>query len=375
MKNSLEYIQNHFEKQWPFVVYREPNSHKIHALLQQNNLLFSVKDYAEKGFVFVPFQEDDERHSVLFPITECELLDFNFQPELVDLKPIKNDVEDSFVSKTYLDLIEHAISNIQKHKFDKVVLSQKITLPLDQRQTLNIFHQMLKKYPSAFVYCWYHPSVGLWLGATPEILAMIDGEKLRTVALAGTKKYDGTLDVTWGDKELTEQQIVTDYIVKQLEALKIKTEDILVSEVKTVKAGQLLHLQTEISTNLNKDNFRLKELVQALHPTPAVCGSPKEKALAFILENEGYQRDYYSGFLGTLNMTTTVNRNTNKRNTENNAYKSQRTYSKLFVNLRCFQIENNKAHLYVGGGITKNSNPEQEWLELMAKLQTVKSVL
>lgn len=374
MKLSFQHIQQHFDKHLPFVFYRVPNAYKVHAFLQQDQKCHGVTDYTEKGFVFAPFQADEKRRTVLFPIAECELLDFDFQPELVDLKPVKNE-EDSLISKEYHDLIERAISNIQQHQFDKVVLSQKISLSSQHLKALDIFRRMLKKYPSAFVYCWYHPSVGLWLGATPEILATIDGNTLRTVALAGTQKFNGTLDVTWGAKELNEQQIVTDYIVSQLNELKIKSEDIKVSDVKTIQAGNLLHLKTEISAQFNRDHFKIKELLKTLHPTPAVCGSPKEQALAFILENEGYQRDYYSGFLGELNMTTTVNRNANRRNTENNAYKSLRTYSKLFVNLRCFQIENNVAHLYVGGGITKNSNPDQEWLELMAKLQTVKSVL
>ena len=103
-----------------------------------------------------------------------------------------------------------------------------------------------------------------------------------------------------------------------------------------------------------KLKFDLKNLLNTLHPTPAVCGLPKEAAKFFILQNEKYDRTYYSGFLGEIN---------DDFDTE------------LFVNLRCAKIEKNVAQIYVGGGITKESNPEKEWSETHLKTNTIKSIL
>ena len=70
-----------------------------------------------------------------------------------------------------------------------------------------------------------------------------------------------------------------------------------------------------------------------------------------------------------------VSRNTNSRNVENNAYASIKTVSNLFVNLRCMQISNQEAIIYVGGGITKDSNVEAEWEETVQKALVMKKVL
>ncbi|MEM6517510.1 MAG: chorismate-binding protein, partial [Bacteroidota bacterium] len=112
-----------------------------------------------------------------------------------------------------------------------------------------------------------------------------------------------------------------------------------------------------------------------LHPTPAVCGFPKLDAKQFILENENYNRQYYTGFLGELNFKNRRTRNTNRRNVENSAYGSFRLESDLFVNLRCMQIIKNEAHIYVGGGVTRDSTPEKEWEETTNKAATMMDVL
>ena len=136
----------------------------------------------------------------------------------------------------------------------------------------------------------------------------------------------------------------------------------------------MLHFQTDVNARL-KQNISLSALIKNLHPTPATCGLPKDNAKSFILENENYNRKYYTGFLGELNFKQKSTRNKNRRNVENNAYALIKNETNLYVNLRCMQIKNNKATLYVGGGITKDSNPELEWQETVNKTNTMKSIL
>jgi isochorismate synthase len=210
------------------------------------------------------------------------------------------------------------------------------------------------------------------LGATPETLIQVEGSRFKTMALAGTQKYEGTVDVTWQNKEKEEQQFVTDFIVSSLQA---SVSSIQVSETKTIQAGNVLHLQTSISGILNFKLINLKQVLEALHPTPAVCGLPKESSMQFIINNENYNREFYTGFLGELNFQEKTTRNTNRRNVENNAYSSIKNVSNLYVNLRCMQISNNNALIYIGGGITKDSNPEAEWKETVTKAEVMKKVL
>jgi isochorismate synthase len=95
-------------------------------------------------------------------------------------------------------------------------------------------------------------------------------------------------------------------------------------------------------------------MLKLLHPTSAVCGMPKEPATAFLKSFENYDREFYSGFLGPVNMDN---------------------YTSLFVNLRCAQLLDRKAYLYAGAGVTSDSNPEREWRETLIKNQTIQEIL
>jgi isochorismate synthase len=103
-----------------------------------------------------------------------------------------------------------------------------------------------------------------------------------------------------------EQQIVTDFLSAQISPFAQKTE---ITEVESVRAGTLWHLKTRLKSHL-KANSDLKSIIAALHPTPAVCGLPKQQAKVFIETNEGYDREYYTGFLGELNLKKRIPRNT-----------------------------------------------------------------
>src|SRR5690606_32711850 len=108
----------------------------------------------------------------------------------------------------------------------------------------------------------------------------------------------------------------------------------------THRAGSLLHLRSDITGILKNGKATLTTIAAAVHPTPAVCGSPRKAARDFIMENEGYDREFYTGFLGPI--------------MDNGASAS------LLVNLRCMKIYGNTARLFMGGGITIGSQPNEE---------------
>ena len=206
------------------------------------------------------------------------------------------------------------------------------------------------------VYVWYHPKIGLWMGATPEILLELKNSDFKTMSLAGTQRFEEGKEVVWESKELEEQEIVTQFIKHQLNEI---STDLKIDATETFKAGSLLHLRTKVEGKLNPKSS-LKKLIEGLHPTPAVCGFPRDTAKAFILKNENYNREFYTGFLGEINLGY---EDTNDKK------------SHLFVNLRCMQIDNNTASIYVGGGITKDSIAKKEWQETVNKTATMKAVL
>jgi len=185
------------------------------------------------------------------------------------------------------------------------------------------------------------------------------------MSLAGTQNYTGGDNPVWGSKEREEQQMVTSYITK---ALATDTSDITLSGLQSVRAGNLWHLRTKITA---KTNNNLAEIIELLHPTPAVCGMPMKSTKDFIVQNEDYQRAFFTGFLGELNFRSEIVRDRHGRNHENKAYKTVKNITELFVNLRCMQLRDAKALIYAGGGITKDSNPEKEWEETVSKLATM----
>ena len=338
-------ISNFLSENKPFVVYRNPNTDIVKCIAQNNDTLHYLNSFSEKGYVFAPFNTEEK--SVLI---QPDLV-FEEAFETTSTKVVLNDNWESPDGKLeHEQLVEKTIDTVANEGLGKIVVSRKEDIHLPDLNIVATFKKMLSVYTNAYVYLWYHPKVGLWSGATPETLLSVKGKEFFTMALAGTQPYKGSTKVTWGAKEIAEQQMVTDYIK---EYLKYKVAKIEFSEVETVKAGKLLHLKTDVKGELHTVSD-VKEIVSLLHPTPAVCGLPKERSKKFILDNENYNRSFYTGYLGELN----INDN-----------------SALFVNLRCFEYNNDTVSLYVGGGVTKQSHPEKEWLETVEKSYTIKKVL
>lgn len=343
----------------PFVIYRKPNKNKLIGYFQKNDHLYFAESLEETGFVFSPF----ENHQMIL-IPDNHAVKLESKMSTVVLKTIDNeDIPKSELGKDAFEaLVKKAVLAIVNGEFNKVVLSRKEIVAVPGFELVSVFTKLVQTYPTAFCYCWYHPKIGMWIGATPEHLLNAKKKSFYTMALAGTQKFKNTTDVVWGKKEMEEQQFVTDFILENLKEL---TTEVSVSSPYTLQAGSLLHIKTDIEGIINT-NSNLKQVVAVLHPTPAVCGLPKAFAKEFILNNEDYNREYYTGFLGELNKRTT---------------KKEKVQSDLYVNLRCMKIENNKtpenakAHLFMGCGITKDSDPEMEWKESVNKSMTMKKVV
>lgn len=365
MEALLEKLEVQLAKQLPFVLYRKPNEINVHAVLQRNDALHFVADYSESGFVFSTF--DGRSPAVLIPLDEKISI---VQPSKAGVTPMSKSKHDEQASykAAHIALVNNAKAVIDGGRIDKLVLSRMLKLP-NSTPPLQLFLTLIDRYASAFCYLWFHPKIGMWLGATPEILLQLQNDRFITMSLAGTQMAVGLEKPHWGKKELEEQAMVTEYI-KQV--LADKVTDLKIFGLESVLAGNLWHLRTKITGRLNKD---LKELIQAMHPTPAVCGLPMEEAKKFILQNEGYDRTYYTGYLGELNMLQEKRRVPSGKNIENRAYRSLKPMTALYVNLRCMQLILNEAIIYVGGGITKDSNPEMEWEETVNKSLTMLKVL
>ena len=348
MKTFKQALRN-FKKRHPFVLFSLPESHTLTGFFQTDDKPSRCSDFTKNGFVFAPFDFEKDAY---FIQKEKALV---IEEELVINDILKNEKDFDFNTKekeVYLELLHKTVETIKNSELKKIVTSRKKTISLLDLDFAQLFNRLFNLYPNAFRYVWFHPETGLWLGATPEILVQTKDLSFTTMALAGTKKNINGEEPQWTAKEKQEQQYVTDAIINALEPV---TSVIRIAKRHTKRAGNVAHLCTPITGVFNYHKTNLASITQALHPTPAVCGTPRDEAKDYILKNEGYNREFYSGFLGPV------------------CNESKCSY--FFVNLRCLKIQDMLATLYVGGGITKDSIPELEWEETQNKLQTMMQVI
>lgn len=246
----------------------------------------------------------------------------------------------------YLNSGTAFLNKLKTRKLSKAIFSRvKEVGSLEKPE--NIFNELALSYPDAFVYLISSPFFGTWVGASPEVLLHVEKGQGRTVALAGTKATGDKS--SWGVKEKVEQKIVSDFIDQKL--VQLKLEKVKRSNVKEFIAGPVKHLVKHFS--FEQGEVAIADIIELLHPTPAVCGLPIESAMKLIEEEEQHNRSLYAGVIGVI----------------------AEDESKLFVNLRCAQLFEQKALLYIGGGYTVDSIVEDEWLETENKAKTLLKVL
>jgi isochorismate synthase len=365
-----------------FALWRLPNNSAKHMILSQqpesikNNS--TVEDLAT-GFVFAPF--DRAKNSVFLradfsfsfddgqlknPESQLEISSVtwlnNLDRKIVPKKTRKYKPETSFAETSkahFIEIVSKSVELIESGAAEKIVPSRtkKITLPHDF-DVVTVFQRLCKNYPNALVSVVYAPEHGTWIGATPETLVSVEDKSVfRTVALAGTKPYDETIslkNVAWTQKEIEEQALVERYIISCFKKIRLREYD--EHGPKTSVAGNLMHLRSDFVVDMKATNFSQlgSVMLQLLHPTSAVCGMPLDTALDFLNKNEGYDREFYAGYLGPVNFHRDIH---------------------IFVNLRCMQLLEKNAVLYAGAGVTLDSVPEQEWNETEMKFDTLLSVL
>ncbi len=313
-----------------FLKYRFPGQ----AIVEKVGSFIPVEDLKmANGFIISDFLKEN-----IYQFSERET-PFSFEKK--QLKPT------SISKDEYLRVGSEVLQLLKKKEVEKVVFSRVKFIEQPFFDLCKAFEMLEKNYPTAFVYCFQDTALGTWLGASPEKLLSVENEKAQTVSLAGTREKASKKP--WTKKECREQMIVTEFISKQLFSMGLSC--IYTDFPEEEFAGPLRHLKTEISFDLQHRN--VSDVLGVLHPTPAVCGVPKNKAIEIIKTTEAHDRELYSGLIGVLDEKKTC----------------------LYVNLRCSKWFGNEGFLFLGGGYTDESVPEKEWEETENKSKTLLNVL
>jgi len=326
-------IRGAISSQLSFYAYRRPGD----MMISYGSSEGIVEGIGTPGFVIAPFNPD--LPAVTIPWKPVK----TFFPE-------KNATyrfpEKSTTYKEYATEIEHIQSMLRELGGGKTVASRVICN--DVRINVGAtFSELSRRYPEAFVFAFSTPLTGCWIGATPELLLKGTSDRLSTMALAGTRRYNDGGE--WDIKNCEEQQMVADYI---MECLRAHGLDAAACGKVTRPAGAVEHICTPVSSPIPEwfDKARLIALIKDLAPTPAVCGMPKAESLRIILDEEKHDRGCYGGFCGPFGSIKDFSFN---------------------VILRCAMIEDSRCALFAGGGITLRSVPDIEWNETEMKSRTI----
>lgn len=358
MRSHAPVIRRLLDSGLDFALYRFPGQEEPCLVLQLEGEASVVGDTEEpEGFILAPFAETEMTPTLLIrpdvAVRGWELIDLHTRKlphrrislSNIPLVRTETDIEKSNTYKVAYRTFKY---QLDKENYQKLVLSYAEQCEWDGAgHEDRVFIKAMADYPDSMVSLVYVKAAGRWIGCTPELLLEGYGNKWHTMALAGTMDSWKT---GWSQKNIREQALVTDYIEGQLQGLGAR---ILREGPYTTRAGALAHLRTDFTFHLQRQ-VSSYHIARILHPTPAVCGLPKDEAWHFIRLFERNRRLYYAGYLGPINL---------KGETD------------LYVNIRCANIRpGGKALFFAGGGLTRDSSFQDERTEVRHKLETLKDL-
>jgi isochorismate synthase len=279
---------------------------------------------------------------------------------LLDPHPVERSrVASAAPPEHFESAVARAVERIEAGDLDKVVLAREVRVHAAEPPDPGVVYDGLRSgFPSCFCYLVGTPEA-TFLGASPELLVRREGQRAQSVALAGTQRRsaDPAVDAFLGEQLLgtprfrEEQAIVARRIARTLEPASLWVS--AAEEPVLVKVQNVQHLATPIRAQL-AEPLAAVELAGLLHPTPAVGGEPRERALPLIPALEGLDRGWYAGPVGWTDLAED---------------------GEFCVALRCALLRGTVAHLYAGEGIVRDSVASEELAANEAKLQALLPLL
>lgn len=256
----------------------------------------------------------------------------------------------------WCDAVATAVAAMQRGELEKVVLAREIIVEADAPiDPVEVLRRLRASYPSAFVF-----AVDGFIGASPELLVSRAGDVVRSHPMAGTTPRTGdpvtdarlAASLLASAKDRAEHQITIDTVLDAVLPFCSYVDS--EPEPSIVALANVQHLASMVEGRLSSPAASVLQLVEALHPTPAVCGYPRASALEVIARLEGFDRGRYAGTVGW------VDRKGNGR---------------FAVSIRCAELAGSRARLFAGNGIVADSDPATELAETRAKLNALLSAM
>ncbi len=318
-----------------------------------------LKEKSQFFFVFNFLVKDNNSAKII------EKLDYKINSTLKFIHDTNRFLKQAIIKKKYsqpvekwYSIINTALNKISRGELKKTVLSREVRLVLNDNPSITKMLQKLSdNYPGCYIFA-FKKNKSVFIGASPEKLVKISKKVLEIDALAGsvargkTEAEDRELEefLLHSEKNINEQTAVVIFIKDLLTKI---SADIKFTEKASIrKLPNIQHLWTPITAEL-QNGYMLFDVLKALHPTPAICGTPWNVARDNILELEEHDRGLYSGNIGWFNFDGD---------------------GEFAVGIRSALVKENKIYAYAGCGIVKGSEPQSEFEESEIKLRPILSL-
>ncbi|MEJ9282062.1 MULTISPECIES: isochorismate synthase [Ureibacillus] len=253
----------------------------------------------------------------------------------------------------YFHAVENVTHLIQKNEADKVVIARSLELDFkDALTSPQIIYQIMNEQPESYLFGLERKNL-LFFGATPERLVKVKNQYAYSACVAGSIKRGKTAeeDKLLGEQLLSDSKNLKEhqYVVDMIENIFSKhcEEYKVPKRPKLLKIRDIQHLYTPVEGKLF-NHATILQLVEHLHPTPALGGVPRNKAMEIIREFEKMNRGLYAGPIGWIDADGN---------------------GEFAVAIRSAALIDKKAYLYAGGGIVADSNPMTEYEETLVKFR------
>lgn len=281
------------------------------------------------------------------------------EPDTASPRPAQYTLEPS--PQHYLDAVSHALHRIEHTELSKVVLARSISVELPEpADPVRILRRLRHRHSGGFVFACPVPGGNTLVGGSPELLVSRNGDTVSAHPLAGSRprSHDPETDrqrrseLLASTKDRFEHALVVDHIARTLEPYCSSLTAPSTPEI--VSTPHMLHLGTRITGTLRDPLPSVLALAGALHPTPAVCGTPTDSARDAITALEGFSRGFYAGTVGWCDAAGD---------------------GQWAVTIRCAEVGADRARLFAGAGIVSDSKPQSELDETEAKMSTMLTAL
>ena len=253
----------------------------------------------------------------------------------------------------WTNLIKRAKESIKNSSLEKIVVANRQKIHLSKIDIGKTIQNLIIRYPNCTTFM-YKNGESIFFGSTPEKIFDYDGEVLRIQALASSIPNNGQKfsEIESSFKNCTlrkEHNIVVNHFIQRIKS--ISKEKIIISDPMIIELENIYHLLTKLQIKIKHLNHL--NILESLHPSPALSGYPVDEAIEWIRKYETFHRGWYSGTIGYI---------------DNNQ-------SHFYAALRCANFLSNKQTImaYAGNGIVENSNADFEIKELKSKFKVIKN--